>query len=187
MNWKNYFFKNPYWKFLKWIWILAFGGLTLLAFLVAAIAMGWFGQLPPIEELENPTTQLASEIYADDGSVLGKYYLQNRSNAHYEELSPQLINALIATEDIRFYDHSGIDNSRLFTIVIYNLIGKQQGGSTISQQLAKNLFPRKKFRSIVDKAVTKLQEWITAALIEQRYTKDEILTMYLNTVEFGNN
>lgn len=187
MNWKNYFFKNPYWKFIKWIWVIAFGGLTLLAFLVSAIAMGWFGQLPPIEELENPTTQLASEIYADDGSVLGKYYLQNRSNAHYEELSPQLINALIATEDIRFYDHSGIDNSRLFTIVIYNLIGKQQGGSTISQQLAKNLFPRKKFRSIIDKAVTKLQEWITAALIEQRYTKDEILTMYLNTVEFGNN
>jgi penicillin-binding protein 1A len=149
--------------------------------------MGWFGQLPPIEELENPKTQLASEIYADDGTIMGKYYFQNRSNANYEDLSPQLINALIATEDVRFYEHSGIDNSRLFTIIVYNLIGKRQGGSTISQQLAKNLFPRKNFKSIVDKAVTKIQEWITAVRIEQRYTKDEILTMYFNTVEFGNN
>lgn len=187
MKLTEYFYKNPYWKFIKWIWIGAFGGIGLLAAVVWAISMGWFGQLPPIEELENPTTQLASEIYAEDGILLGKYYLQNRSNASFEELSPQLINALIATEDIRFYEHSGVDNSRLFTIVIYNLIGKRQGGSTISQQLAKNLFPRRKFRSIVDKAVTKLQEWIVAALIEQRYTKDEILTMYFNTVEFGSN
>ena len=187
MNWTEYIFKNPFWKYLKWLWIGAFVGLLLLASLVGTIGMGWFGQLPPIEELENPTTQLASEIYAEDGTTLGKYYLQNRSNANYEELSPQLINALIATEDIRFYEHSGIDNSRLFTIVLYNLVGKKQGGSTISQQLAKNLFPRKKFRSIIDKAVTKIQEWITAVLIEQRYTKDEILTMYFNTVEFGSN
>jgi len=187
MSLKEYFTKSPYWKFIKWIWVMAFGGLTLLAFLVAAVAMGWFGQLPPIEELENPTTQLASEIYADDNTLLGKYYLQNRSNASYEELSPNLINALIATEDIRFYEHSGIDNSRLFTIVIYNLLGKQQGGSTISQQLAKNLYPRKRFNNVVQKTKTKLQEWITAVLIEQRYTKDEIMTMYFNTVEFGSN
>lgn len=187
MNWSQYFGKSPYWKLLRWVWILAFGGLSLVAFVVAAIAMGWFGQLPPIEELENPTTQLASEIYADDGSLIGKYYLQNRSNASYEELSPQLINALIATEDIRFYEHSGVDNSRLFTIVLYNMIGRRQGGSTISQQLAKNLFPRKKFKSVGEKVVTKIQEWITAVLIEQRYTKDEILTMYFNTVEFGSN
>jgi penicillin-binding protein 1A len=187
MKLSEYFYNNPYFKFFKWIWICAFGGITLLAAVVWAISMGWFGQLPPIEELENPTTQLASEIYAEDGVQLGKYYLQNRSNASFEELSPQLINALIATEDIRFYEHSGVDNSRIFTIVIYNLMGNRQGGSTISQQLAKNLFPRRKFRSVVDKAVTKLQEWIVAALIEQRYTKDEILTMYFNTVEFGSN
>jgi penicillin-binding protein 1A len=187
MSLKEYFTKSPYWKFIKWIWVMAFGGLTLLAFLVAAVAMGWFGQLPPIEELENPTTQLASEIYAEDNTLLGKYYLQNRSNASYEELSPNLINALIATEDIRFYEHSGIDNSRLFTIVIYNLLGKHQGGSTISQQLAKNLYPRKRFNNVVQKTKTKLQEWITAVLIEQRYTKDEIMTMYFNTVEFGSN
>lgn len=187
MSWKDNFNKSPYWKFLRLLWIGAFGGLLLLSLLITAIGMGWFGQLPPIEELENPTTQLASEIYAEDGTLMGKYYFQNRSNANYEDLSPQLINALIATEDIRFYEHSGIDNSRLFTIIIYNLIGRRQGGSTISQQLAKNLFPRKKFRNVTDKARTKIQEWITAVLIEQRYTKDEILTMYFNTVEFGNN
>ena len=117
----DYFFKSRYWKIIKWLWIGAFGGIILLAGFIATIAMGWFGQLPPIEELENPKTFLASEIYADDNTQLGKYYLQNRSNANYEELSPQLINALIATEDIRFYEHSGIDNSRLFTIIIYNL------------------------------------------------------------------
>ncbi|MDP1726289.1 MAG: transglycosylase domain-containing protein, partial [Bacteroidota bacterium] len=187
MKLKDYFFKSPYWKLIKWLWIGAFGGIILLTGLVWIIAMGWFGQLPPIEELENPKTYLASEIYADDGSTLGKYYFQNRSNANYQDLSPQLINALIATEDIRFYEHSGIDNSRLFTIIIYNLIGKRQGGSTISQQLAKNLFPRKRFKGIVEKAITKIQEWITAVYIEQRYTKDEILTMYFNTVDFGSN
>jgi penicillin-binding protein 1A len=187
MSWKDNFWKSPYWKYLRLLWIGAFVGLFLLAGLITAIAKGWFGQLPPIEELENPTTQLASEVYAEDGSLMGKYYFQNRSNANYEDLSPQLINALIATEDIRFYEHSGIDNSRLFTIIVYNLIGKRQGGSTISQQLAKNLYPRKKFKSIIDKAKTKIQEWITAVMIEQRYTKDEILTMYFNTVEFGNN
>lgn len=187
MKLKDYFFKSPYWKLIKWLWIGAFGGIILLTGLVWIIAMGWFGQLPPIEELENPKTYLASEIYADDGSTLGKYYFQNRSNANYQDLSPQLINALIATEDIRFYEHSGIDNSRLFTIIIYNLIGKRQGGSTISQQLAKNLFPRKRFKGIIEKAITKIQEWITAVYIEQRYTKDEILTMYFNTVDFGSN
>ncbi len=187
MKLKDYFFKSPYWKIIKWLWIGAFGGIVILIGLVWTIAIGWFGQLPPIEELENPKTYLASEIYADDGSTLGKYYFQNRSNANYQDLSPQLINALIATEDIRFYEHSGIDNSRLFTIIIYNLIGKRQGGSTISQQLAKNLFPRKRFKGIVEKAITKIQEWITAVYIEQRYTKDEILTMYFNTVDFGSN
>jgi penicillin-binding protein 1A len=180
-------FKNPYWKWIKWLWIFSFLGLLLFGGLIAAISKGWFGELPPIEELENPKTYLASEIYAEDGSQLGKYYLQNRSNANFEDLSPNLINALVSTEDIRFYDHAGIDNNRLFTIVAYNLVGRRQGGSTITQQLAKNLFPRKRFKSLKDKVITKLQEWITAIRIEQRYTKEEILTMYFNTVEFGGN
>lgn len=180
-------FKNPYWKWLRWLWVAAFSGVLLFSSILFAIARGWFGELPPIEELENPKTYLASEIYAEEGTLLGKYYLQNRSNANFEDLSPNLINALISTEDIRFYEHSGVDNKRLFTIIIYNLIGKRQGASTISQQLAKNLFPRKKFKHFHQKVITKLQEWITAIRIEQRYTKEEILTMYFNTVEFGGN
>jgi len=130
-------FKNPYWKWLRWLWIGAFAGVFLFAGIIFAIARGWFGELPPIEELENPKTYLASEIYAEEGTLLGKYYLQNRSNANFEDLSPNLINALISTEDVRFYEHSGVDNKRLFTIIVYNLIGKRQGASTISQQLAK--------------------------------------------------
>lgn len=187
MNFTKHIWQNPYWKFIKYLWIGLFAGLLLFSVFIYLLATNKIGSLPPLEELENPKTLLASEILAEDGSMLGKYYFQNRSNANYEDLSQQLINALIATEDIRFYNHSGIDNKRLFTIIFYNLTGKRQGGSTITQQLAKNLFPRKRFNSINDKVITKLQEWITAIRIEQRYTKDEILTMYLNTVEFGGN
>ncbi len=177
-------------KYIKWLWIGAFGGIAIFALLVSILWFDWVPatyKLPPLEELENPKTLLASEVYSSDGVMLGKYYLQNRSNASFEDLSPQLVNALIATEDIRFFKHSGIDNNRLFTIIIYNLIGKRQGGSTITQQLAKNLFPRKRFKHFHQKVLTKLQEWITAIRIEQRYTKEEILTMYFNTVEFGGN
>lgn len=188
MKIRQLLFNTKYWRYIKFLWIGLFAMLLLFAGFIYLIATGKFGSLPPLEELENPKTYLASDIYADDGSILGKYYFQNRSNANYEDLSRHLIDALIATEDIRFYNHSGIDNKRLFTIVFYNLIlGKRQGASTITQQLAKNLFPRKRFKSLPDKIITKMQEWITAILIEQRYTKDEIITMYLNTVEFGGN
>jgi penicillin-binding protein 1A len=128
---------------------------------------------------------LASEIYAEDGVLLGKYYLQNRSNTTFDELSPNLVNALIATEDVRFYDHSGIDFRRFTSAVLF--LGKRGGASTVTQQLAKNLFPRKKFDNVFNKATTKLKEWITAIRIEERYTKEEIITMYFNTVEFGGN
>lgn len=149
------------------------------------VSWGWFGELPPLEELENPKTYLASEIYAEDGVLLGKYYLQNRSNTTFDELSPNLVNALIATEDVRFYDHSGIDFRRFTSAVLF--LGKRGGASTVTQQLAKNLFPRKKFDNVFNKATTKLKEWITAIRIEERYTKEEIITMYFNTVEFGGN
>ena len=149
------------------------------------VSWGWFGELPPLEELENPKTYLASEIYSEDGVVLGKYYLQNRSNTIFDELSPNLVNALIATEDVRFYDHSGIDFRRFTSAVLF--LGKRGGASTITQQLAKNLFPRKKFDNVFNKATTKLKEWITAIRNEERYTKEEVITMYFNTVEFGGN
>lgn len=164
---------------------MVFAGIVSFTLFVFMVSWGWFGELPPLEELENPKTYLASEIYSEDGVVLGKYYLQNRSNTTFDELSPNLVNALIATEDVRFYDHSGIDFRRFTSAVLF--LGKRGGASTITQQLAKNLFPRKKFDNVFNKATTKLKEWITAIRIEERYTKEEIMTMYFNTVEFGGN
>lgn len=185
MSLKNYFFSNPYRKFFAWLWITVFSGLALAGLFIAMISWGWFGELPPLEELENPKTYLASEIYSEDGVVLGKYYLQNRSNASFNEISPNVLNALIATEDVRFYKHAGIDFRRFSTALLF--LGSRGGASTITQQLAKNLFPRKRFDNVFNKATTKLKEWITAVRIEERYTKEEIITMYLNTVEFGSN
>jgi penicillin-binding protein 1A len=180
-------FNNPYKNYIKWIWTLFAGGITLFSLLIWTISLGWFGELPSLEELENPKTYLASEVYTEDGVLLGKYYLQNRSNTYFNDLSPNLVNALIATEDIRFYEHSGIDFKGTFSIILYAVIGKKRGASTITQQLAKNLFPRKRFDNVFNKATTKLKEWITAVRIEERYTKEEIITMYFNTVEFGGN
>ncbi len=180
-------FNNPYAIYIKWIWLAFIGGLLLFSMLVWSISLGWFGELPSLEELENPKTYLASEVYTEDGVLLGKYYLQNRSNTFFNDLSPNLVNALIATEDIRFYEHSGIDFKGTFSILFYAVIGKKRGASTITQQLAKNLFPRKRFDNVFNKATTKLKEWITAVRIEERYTKEEIITMYFNTVEFGGN
>lgn len=185
MNWQELFFNHPFTKWMKWLWISVFGGLLLFALLIWTVSLGWFGELPPLEELENPKTYLASEIYSEDGVLIGKYYLQNRSNANFDQLSPNLINALVATEDVRFYNHSGIDFRRFTTAVLF--LGTRGGASTITQQLAKNLFPRKKFNNVLNKATTKLKEWITAVRIEERYTKEEIITMYFNTVEFGGN
>jgi penicillin-binding protein 1A len=187
VNIKDLFFGHPFIGFIKWLWLLVFGGLLAFLIFIIMIAMGWFGELPALEELENPKTFLASEVYSEDGVLLGKYFLQNRSNTSFDDLSPNLINALVATEDIRFYNHSGIDFRGASSITLYALIGKKRGASTITQQLAKNLFPRKRFDNIFYKATTKLKEWITAVRIEQRYTKEEIITMYLNTVEFGGN
>jgi penicillin-binding protein 1A len=187
VNIKELFFGHSFIKFIKWLWLLVFGGLLAFLLFIVMIAMGWFGDLPALVELENPKTFLASEVYSEDGVLLGKYFLQNRSNTSFDDLSPNLINALVATEDIRFYSHSGIDFRGASSIALYALIGKKRGASTITQQLAKNLFPRKRFDNIFYKATTKLKEWITAVRIEQRYTKEEIITMYLNTVEFGGN
>ena len=146
--------------------------------------------MPSFEELENPKSNQASEVISADQVVLGTYYIENRSNVHYNELSPYIINALIATEDSRFEKHSGIDTRGLFRVMFKNiLIGQKSagGGSTITQQLAKNLFPRKKHENKLTLIFAKLKEWITAIKLERNYTKDEILAMYLNTVDFGSN
>ena len=185
MSFTDYFSNNKFSKYLKWLWILVLGGMLSFTLFVFMVSWGWFGELPPLEELENPKTYLASEVYSEDGVVIGKYFYQNRSNISYDDLSPNLVQALIATEDVRFYDHSGVDFRRFTSAVLF--LGTRGGASTITQQLAKNLFPRKKFNNVFNKATTKLKEWITAIRIEERYTKEEIMTMYFNTVEFGAN
>ena len=161
-----------------------------LAFIISGVALGWFGALPSFQELENPRSNLASEIISSDQVVLGKYYYQNRSNTSYTHLSANLVNALKATEDIRFEAHSGVDIRGLFRVFFRTILLHQKnagGGSTITQQLAKNLFPRQPNQGKIKTSVTKIKEWITAVRLEKNYTKDEIIAMYLNTVEFGSN
>lgn len=146
------------------------------------------GDLPTFEDLENPKSSLASEVISADGAVIGKYFIQNRSNVHFDELSPNLVKALLATEDIRFEKHSGIDLKGLFRVLFKTILTRQDagGGSTLTQQLAKNLFPREKMNK-PQLILRKIKEWIIAVKLERSYTKEEIMTMYLNTVEFGHN
>ena len=148
----------------------------------------WFGDMPTFEELENPSTNLATEIISADGKILGTYYIENRSNVSYSELSPHLVNALLAIEDIRFYEHSGIDQRALMRVIFGIATGNDKGGgSTLTQQLAKNLFPRGENLSTPQLVIRKFQEWVTATKLEYNYSKDEIIAMYLNTVFYGHN
>ncbi len=167
-----------------WFLIISFFGLIGLLFLLVSI--GVFGKLPSFQDLENPKSNLASEVISEDKMVLGTYYYQNRSNSNYEEISPNLVNALVSTEDKRFYDHSGIDFRRTLTSAIYTMLGNKQGGSTITQQLALNLFSERA-RNPFKRIIQKIQEWIIAIRLEKNYTKDEIIKIYLNTVPFGSN
>jgi penicillin-binding protein 1A len=181
--------KDKYSLFLRIFWLVIITPVVLLGSLVALTASGFFGELPTFEELENPKSSLATEIYSEEGVVLGKYFFQNRTNIHFQELAPNLVNALKATEDIRFVEHSGIDLRGLLRVLFKTVILRQQGsggGSTITQQLAKNLFPRERISGF-KLVVRKIQEWIIAVRLERNYTKEEILAMYLNTVEFGSN
>jgi len=167
-------------------WKIVIGCVAFGIILLFSVGLGLFGELPSFRDLENPKSNLASEVISDDGEVLGTYFVQNRSNVRYDQISPHVINALIATEDIRFYSHSGIDFKRTFSIIFYNLIGKKQGGSTITQQLALNMFQEEgRARNPFKRFIQKLQEWIIAIKLERNYTKEEIITMYLNTVDFG--
>ena len=175
-------------KYVKYIWMILVAPVALIFLIVTLTALGVFGDLPTFEELENPNSSLASEVYSADARTLGKYYIQNRVNVHYRDLSPSLVNALKATEDVRFEEHSGVDIKGLMRVFVKTIILQQDagGGSTITQQLAKNLFPRENMNK-VKLIFRKLKEWIIAVKLERNYTKNEILAMYLNTVEFGNN
>jgi penicillin-binding protein 1A len=145
--------------------------------------------MPGFEELENPKSNLASEIYGSDRVILGKYYIENRVNITYDEISPHVINALIATEDARFVQHSGIDFRSLLRVIFKTILGGDQssgGGSTITQQLAKMLFSDKPSNKL-ERGIQKFKEWIIAVKLEKQYTKREIITMYLNKFDFINN
>lgn len=170
-----------------WYCFAGFWAFVFLFFLM--LSAGWLGFMPSFEELENPRSNQASEVISSDGEILGFIGIENRSNVSYAELSPNLINALIATEDVRFYKHSGIDARSLGRVFFKTLIGRKSssgGGSTITQQLAKNLFPRER-KGKLGTIYSKLKEWVVAVKLEHNYSKSEIITMYFNTVDFGSN
>ena len=169
-----------------YIWRTAITFFSLFILLLVVTYFGLFGPLPTFRDLENPKSNQATEVLADDNTtVLGTYYIENRSSVTFAQLSPNVINALVATEDNRFYEHSGIDFQRVLSIPFLNLLGKKQGGSTITQQLAENIFSGQRARNPLVRFTQKLKEWIIAVRLERRYTKQEILTMYLNKVDFG--
>jgi penicillin-binding protein 1A len=172
--------------YLARFWML-YAVLMLLVFLFfVAIANNVFGPMPTFEELENPKTNLATEIYSLDNKLVGTYYVENRSNVEFKDLPPYLVQALLATEDIRFEKHAGIDLKALFRVAFGVMTGNNRGGgSTLTQQLAKNLFPRERNLSKPQLVMRKFKEWITALRLERNYSKQEILAMYLNTVDFG--
>ena len=164
--------------------------LLLLGFLLFLIVyVGFTGPVPSSEELQKIKNPVSTEVYAADGRILGRYYIENRSNVSFDQISPNVINALIATEDSRFYHHTGIDEIALLRVFLKSVLLQDHssgGGSTLSQQVAKNLYPRKSFGPLT-MPVNKLRESIIAYRLEKVYTKDEILTLYLNTVPFAEN
>ncbi len=179
--------KPSFKKTIRTLWVIYFAGLFAVILIFFMISRGWLGFMPSFEELENPKSNLASEIYSADDILLGKYFFENRSNVPYRALPENLIYALLATEDIRFRKHSGVDIKGTIAGVVSTIRGKQRGASTITQQLAKNLFPRGTEMSVVEFILTKLKEWVVAVRLEHNYSKNEIIAMYLNTVSFGGN
>ena len=181
-------------KILKWFWLLFSMPVVMV---VALIGLVWaFADIPSFKELENPESKLATQVIAEDGEILTTFHIENRSYVSFEELSPNLVNAAVATEDVRFYNHSGIDFKSLGRVIFKTLLGgdsSQGGGSTITQQLAKTLYPRQDVSSRIPgvsklKMVwIKLKEWVTAVKLERSYTKNEIMNMYMNQVFFGSN
>ncbi len=165
------------------LWRLFLGGFGILILLLLCANFGLFGKMPSIHQLENPEADLASEIISSDGVLMGKYYSENRSEVKYNEISPNVVNALIATEDERFYDHSGIDAQALARVAF--TAGTQGGGSTITQQLAKMMLGQGR-GNVVKRGVQKLKEWVVAVKLEKNFTKEEIITLYLNRAPWGN-
>ncbi len=183
-------------RVVRWLWVVAMAPFLVLGIMLTLTAIGTFGQLPTFEELENPRSDLATELYSEDGRMIGMIFTKSRSFVDYADLNDSIVAALVSTEDARYYGHSGIDFQSLARVA-FRTVGmgqrRQGGGSTITQQLAKNLFPRDTVRNrgAISKGsrlmVSKLKEWITAVKLERNYTKEEIIAMYLNTMDFSSN
>jgi len=171
-------------SYLKLLWILFVTPFVVAILIFTLISYGKLGFIPSFELLENPDNYLATEIISSDNEVLGTFFLQNRIGVEYKDLSPYLVNALIATEDVRFRSHSGIDGRALTRAILKG--GKNGGGSTITQQLAKMLFPREDLSNKIKFIIRKFREWVIAVKLERSYTKDEIITMYFNQFDFLN-
>ena len=169
-------------RFIAYFWSLFSVGIVSIVAVFCMITQGWLGYLPPLDELQNPKNKFATEVISSDLQLLGRYYRnENRVGVTYNDISPNMINALIATEDVRYYDHTGVDVKSLFRAII--MLGKAGGGSTITQQLAKQLWsPRA--NNIFERALQKPIEWVIATKLERLYSKEEILTMYLNQFDF---
>lgn len=179
--------QQDFFKFIKWFWILFAVGILSVVLIFQLASWGVFGEMPTFERLENPETNLATEFISSDGETLGKLYLDdNRTPVAYDNLPENLVNALVATEDARFYDHSGIDARGFIRALAY--LGKKGGASTISQQLARQLFIGVRDKESTTNAILqKVQEWVIATRLERNYTKEEIIAMYLNIYDFNYN
>ena len=181
-------------KIIKWFWIVLSAPFALI--LILLLLVGFFARIPSFEDLEHPDNKLATQVIAENGEILTTFHIENRTYVSYDELSPYLVQAAVATEDVRFYRHSGIDLKGLARVFFKTLLmrdSSQGGASTITQQLAKKLYPRQTVNSKIP-GLSKLaylwikpKEWITAVKLERNYTKDEIMNMYLNSIEFGSN
>ena len=178
-------------KFRKWFWILFGTGLLSLVLMFVFITFGWIGYLPDIDELQNPINKYATEIYSSDMQLLGRYSrsTENRVKVNYKDISEHVVNALVATEDVRYYEHSGIDGIALTrSLILRGILQRKSagGGSTITQQLAKQLFSDEA-QNVVQRAFQKPIEWVISVQLERLYTKEEIITLYLNQFSFLNN
>ena len=177
---------RTYRRDVKLFWIVFSVGVFSFISIFLAAGLGLLGKMPEFRQLENPKTNLATQVYSSDNKVIGKfYYNDNRTPLYYEEIPKNLIDALIATEDERFYSHSGIDLRSTLRAVVY--LGEKGGASTVSQQLARQLFTGVRSRNTLDAVIQKIKEWVIAVQLERRYSKKEIITMYLNLYDFNYN
>ena len=174
--------KKGFKKYILGFWILFLAGVLIIAFTFLLAGWGALGPMPSFEELENPETNLATEVISSDGKTLGKYFKENRTPVNYDDLPDHLINALVSTEDERFYSHSGIDARGTLRAAVF--LGQRGGASTITQQLSKLLFTDPNKRGTLNRIIQKVKEWVIAVRLEEQYAKNEIITMYLNKFDF---